>query len=153
MKIKMLKSKKPSIKKATLLALILVILLSGSVYALWREKRSDTSKTEDSANVVGAPPTYTTEAEGQEIKVPEGVPKEAIKNYELITENEQFKIRKLGDTYTITLYAIINRPEQYDYYQDQLREYKQNALDYLRNNNVNPESVEIIYEPDEAKNL
>jgi len=136
----------------TLVAIIVVISIAGIFY--WG-KNSETGAPENTAigDQAGAPPTYTAESEGQKIQVPEDVPKESIKNYELITENEQFKIRKLGNTYTITLYAIINRPDQYDYYKDQLREFKQNALDYLRNNNINPDKADIVYEPEEAKDL
>ena len=81
------------------------------------------------------------------------VPEGAIKNYELITENETFKIRKLGDEYTVTLYAIINNPDQSSQYRDQLKEYKQNALDYLKQQGVDINTARIKYEPEEANDL
>jgi len=139
-------------KKFVLATLLVLIALSGGAFALWRNNQKNTVPQSETTSI-GQPPTYTTETEGQEIEVPEDVPKDSIKNYELVTENEQFKIRKLDDTYTITLYAIINRPDQYDYYKDQLRDYKQNALNYLKHNNINPDKVNIIYEPEEAKDL
>ncbi len=143
-------------KKVTIIALLVILVVgAGLAYGIKTRNHNSTSASPDGQETsnIGQPPTYRTESEGQKIEVPENVPEESIKNYELIIENEQFKIRKLGSTYTITLYAIINRPDQYDFYKDQLREYKQNALDYLKNNNINPETTNIIYEPDEAKDL
>lgn len=140
-------------KRIILLATALLIVIAGA-YIYWQGRQPAPSQSvEDTGTNIGVPPTYTAETEGQEIQVPESVPKESIKNYELITENEQFKIRKLDGEYTITLYAIINRPEQYDQYKDQLREYKQKALEYLQNDGVDTNSVKIIYEPEEASDL
>lgn len=94
-------------------------------------------------------------SEGQTFPVPEDLPKDAVKNYALVTENDEYKIRRLEGTnkYTITLYAIINNPSQYDMYRDQLKEYKQKALDYLKGKGIDVNSLEITYEPDEAKSL
>ena len=77
------------------------------------------------------------------------------RNYELITEDERFAIRHQSGTtrYLITLYPIINRPEQHDQYHEQLREYKQAALDYLKAQGVDPATLDITYEPAEAKDL
>lgn len=143
---------KRNFTKLVLIALLIGTVVSAGVLFWVKNRQTSSAPTEEKIGI-GQPPTYKTESEGQKIEVPKDVPKESIKNYELITENEQFKIRKLGSIYTITLYAIINRPDQYDYYKDQLREFKQNALDYLRNNNVNPDKVDIVYEPEEAKDL
>lgn len=140
-------------RKLFLGTMLVLVIISAGLFASKKSQHRDPAPKEKETSNIGQPPTYRTESEGQKIEVPENVPEESIKNYELIIENEQFKIRKLGSTYTITLYAIINRPDQYDFYKDQLREYKQNALDYLKNNNINPETTNIIYEPDEAKDL
>lgn len=89
------------------------------------------------------------------VEVPEDLDPSLIKDYQLVTENEQFKIRKdknSGD-YLITLYAIINRPGQADLYNEQLKEYKQNALQYLKNNGVNTSEASIEYEPSKAADL
>lgn len=141
-----------------ILAIILVILSGAGVFAFTRQK--DNTKKEEVNSIqtpadesVGDVPTKKAETEGKEISVPKNVPEGAIKNYELITENETFKIRKLGDDYTITLYAIINRPDQSSQYRDQLKEYKQNALDYLNQQGVDVNTARIKYEPEEATDL
>lgn len=148
----MLARKKIS-KKITVAVLLFFAVFALGAYGWWRMDRQQNSTPQDETTNIGQPETYTAETEDQKVQVPEGVPKSSIKNYELLTENEQFKIRKLGDVYTVTLYAIINNPDQYDYYRDQLREYKQNALDYLKDNNINTEEITIIYEPEEATDL
>jgi len=97
--------------------------------------------------------TYTETTEGGEVTVPDNVDPSSIKDYTLITENETFKIRELDGEYYITLYAIINRPDQTDMYNDQLRQYKQDALRYLETHNVSTTEVKLHYEPAEAANL
>lgn len=104
--------------------------------------QSNTKKTEDSppeGQVIeqNAPPNTNVGAE----------------DYRLLVENERFKIRKSDNNYIITLYAIINRPDQYDDYQQQLKDYKAQALDYLKQNGYNYTSGKVTYEPDEAKDL
>ena len=49
--------------------------------------------------------------------------------------------------FTITLYAIINRPSQHDQYVQQLHQYKSEALDYLTSNGINPQNYKISYIP------
>jgi len=56
-------------------------------------------------------------------------------------------------TYQITLYAIINHPSQYDNYVAQLKQYKQEALDYIRAHKENPANLTITYVPDTATSL
>ena len=68
-------------------------------------------------------------------------------------ETLNYKIKKTSEGYTITLYAILNKPEQYDEYISQLKQYKTEALNYLQSQNVNISNVNIIYEPNEANNL
>lgn len=58
-----------------------------------------------------------------------------------------------NDVYKITLYAIINRPSQYESYLEQLKIYKKQALDWIRENNVDPGKIQIEYMPPEAKDL
>jgi len=97
--------------------------------------------------------TYTETTEGEKVTVPDNVDPSSIKNYTLVTENETFKIRELSGEYYITLYAVINRPDQSDMYHDQLRQYKQAALDYLAKQNINISEATIHYEPAEAADL
>lgn len=138
-------------------AIVLAILLLVVVAILLRNRSVKNSVAEvtpkTSAPTASSVPTYKAQSEGQSIDVPTNVDPSAIKNYTLITENEQFKIRELDGNYVITLYAIVNRPDQADWYRDQLREYKQNALDYLKQQGVDTAKVKITYEPEEATNL
>lgn len=92
-------------------------------------------------------------SEGSTFEIPKGVDNSSIKNYELLIENDEYKIRKLDNSYTITLYAIINRPDQIDMYRQQLAEYKKSALKFLVNSKVDIEKANIIYEPSEANDL
>ncbi len=49
--------------------------------------------------------------------------------------------------FTITLYAIINKPSQFEEYQKQLRDYKNEALKYLKDNGINTEGAKITFVP------
>lgn len=154
----MLRKPKASKTKRNILIVVIVLVLAGAgVFALGQSRDwwdgKNTSVTQE--NDPSKPKTRTETTEGKKIEVPADLPEDAIKDYILVTENEQYKIRRSPgtDNYIVTLYAIINRPDQYDMYQDQLREYKQAALDYLRSTGVNVEKVNITYEPQEATNL
>ena len=94
-------------------------------------------------------------SEGSTFPVPDNVPQNAVVNYQLVVDNEQYKIRKDSgsQSYIITLYAIINHPDQYNDYKQQLADYKQNALTYLKNQGVDITKATITYEPSEAKDL
>lgn len=150
--------KKSRQKLLLLVAGALVITGGAGAFAYTRQK-NNSQKPEDTAvktpadKSVGKVPTKKVETEGKTVDIPKNVPEGAIKNYELITENETFKIRKLGDEYTVTLYAIINNPDQSSQYRDQLKEYKQNALDYLKQQGVDINTARIKYEPEEANDL
>lgn len=140
----------------SVLFLLVVLILGGGVagYVVW-QKRDDDKKNTTSSQRIDQDKTREEESEGETFPVPDNVPKDAIKNYELITENEEYKIRRDRESgsYLITLYAIINRPDQYDMYTAQLGEYKQKALQYLRDAGVDVKKAEITYEPAEATDL
>lgn len=53
----------------------------------------------------------------------------------------------------VTLYAILNRPDQYNTYLAQLAQYKQEALEYLRQNGADPANFSITYDPPAAATL
>lgn len=53
----------------------------------------------------------------------------------------------------ITLNAILNRADQRQMYEQQLRDYKKAALDFLRSKNANPADYTIEYDPQEATNF
>lgn len=73
-------------------------------------------------------------------------------------ETEQFSIQystvennKLN--VSITLYATLNRPEQYDAYQATLKEAKQAALKFLTDNKGDLSKLNITYDPAQADKL
>ena len=53
-------------------------------------------------------------------------------------------------TLQITLYAILNNERQLPAYEATLRQYKQEALDWIRSQNQDPASFSITYNPPEA---
>jgi hypothetical protein len=80
------------------------------------------------------------------------------KNYPIISqlpyENEHFKIDYSFSSdgkpnFTITLYGILNKPDQYPEYLRQLKQYKQEALAYLSKNKVAPSDYKITYLPND----
>jgi hypothetical protein len=127
------------------------VLMFGRLNHWWDGKNASVTTKDDPAH----PKTRPATSEGKKFDVPANLPKDSIKDYILVTEDERFKIRRSPgtDDYIITLYAIINRPDQYKMYKDQLHEYKQAALDYLKSINVDVNKAHITYEPQEATNL
>lgn len=156
-KMKIQNRKKHTRRNIWIIALIIVALLVAGGYYFWANylapKQQATNDSQETTSASTEDRTYTAETEDEEVTVPDNVDPSSIKNYSLITENETFKIRELEGEYYITLYAVINRPDQADMYRDQLRQYKQDALSYLRTNNINPDQVKIHYEPSEAASL
>lgn len=134
--------------------IVLLFITGGTVYTLGLLNNwwGTSSVAQDDPAV---PKTRIEKSEGKEFDVPEDLPKDSVKDYVLITEDERFKIRRApgSDNYIITLYAIINNPQQYDLYKDQLREYKNEALNYLKKTGVPTEKANITYEPQEATDL
>lgn len=137
--------------KKKVLIFSFIVLLSGGVGFAYLQ-RNEEYKTSDN-QLQNSDKNNSAESEGHTFKVPSNVDDDRIKNWQLITENEQFKIRYDGDKYLVTLYAIINNPDQYDSYRDQLREFKANALDYMKSKKIDINSSKIVYEPEEANDL
>lgn len=159
-----LSSRKSNKKRIFILVAVLLIALSaGGAYALYNNK-NDQGAEEKTAELITAdknrvdtpkvspPPTEQPVKQNSTKYVPDE-DKDKVFKYELLTENEEFKIRKRNNDYYVTLYAIINRPDQSDMYRDQLAQYKKSALKYLDDNNVNVNAVKIHYEPSEASEL
>lgn len=140
-----------------LLALgIVVLLLAGGFYAkrsIFVDKVATGGEIIEEAQPTEMADSGEVYSSNDTPSVPDGVDPQSIKNYELVTENEMYKIRKLDNVYTVTLYAIINRPDQAEMYRDQLKEYKGYALEYLRGKGLSPNNLNIVYEPEEATNL
>jgi hypothetical protein len=70
-------------------------------------------------------------------------------------ENSHYKIEYLTDesynvSYTVTLLAIINGPQDYERYKAQIVQYKQEALNYLQNKGVNIKKAKITFVPNQA---
>jgi len=130
---------------ALALALLIVVII-------YKHDQNKTTSKLTSANTVS---TRRATSEGKSFDVPTTVPQSAITDYILITDNPDFKIRQAPSTtnYIVTLYAIINRPDQYNDYKAQLSQYKQEALSYLKNNGIDTSKINITYEPSEATNL
>lgn len=155
----------PSSKKrlVVLLSLLAVTLLAGGLFtfnAINKSADDQISETVSQKNADKTPDTKEDDSKKDKTTAKQDsanfVPKEdegKVFDYVLITENETYKIRKLDQEYHITLYAIINRPDQSDMYRDQLRQYKKDALDYLTKQGVDINTARIKYEPEEATNL
>ncbi|MBM3210400.1 hypothetical protein FJZ39_03635 [Candidatus Saccharibacteria bacterium] len=68
-------------------------------------------------------------------------------------ENEHYRIEQSAATsFTVTLYPIANNPDYTDY-DAQLRAYKTEASDYLKNRYGSLNNLTITWIPDEAKDL
>lgn len=135
----------------------ILVLLAVIGVAVWyfgfHQTPTPTPAPTKSDSLVGTDNSIHTEtSENQKFPVPNNVPSGSIKDYRLITDNSEYKIRELNGAYTITLYAIINNPSQADSYHQQLHDYKQAALNYLTEHGVNVNKVSITYDPPEAAN-
>ena len=144
------RSKKPLF----IIIIIAIALLAAGAFFAYKGGYLNFSNTNDAKTAENEKPREAT-SEGSSFPIPDEIPKESIKDYKLITENEQYKIRfdEKSNSYLITLYAIINSPDQYSMYQDQLREYKHDALNYLKDTGKDVNTLEIKYEPEEAAQL
>ena len=143
-------------KKLLIVGSLLAVIAAAGVGAYWYLNKDQPAAKSQPSNNSEPGASRTETSEGSSFTVPDSVPEGAIKNYTLVTENEQYKIRhdEKSNSYIITLYAIINNPSQYDTYRDQLREFKQNALDYLKTEKqVDTSKASITYEPAEATDL
>lgn len=144
-----------------LTCIVAVIAASAGGYYLYTKNQNGSSTTSPDTTVSGpiskpndneTKPTTSSDVPKEDIPSSVDQSKD-IQEYKLITENEKYKIRQLGDAYTITLYAIINNPSQYDMYRSQLKQYKEESLQYLKSTGVDTSKVKITYEPEEATNL
>jgi len=131
--------------------LVLVVVASAVDYVIVHDK--DTSaktqvpkiySTSTAPNTKAS--TYTTQINGQNVQVPDTVPKSSVPNYTLITQNQNYEIQELNGAYTITLFPIVSSSSSESYTQ-QLHDYKQQALQYLTQSGVNVSKVNITYDP------
>lgn len=161
---KLKNDRKRNTRLVLLVALLIVTLFAGGLFAYTSMGKSDsdiTTGSDTSSEVTNSKSNSVKDSlEKKDSTAKQDsakfVPKEdetKVFDYVLVTENETYKIRKLDKEYYVTLYAIINRPDQSEMYRDQLRQYKKDALDYLTKQGVDINTARIKYEPEEATNL
>lgn len=157
-----IRSNKNHSKPIVIAAALFAISVTAVLAYFFVYKDSDTPETKETEQVSTQDNPNTSSSNKDTNISSEDVPKENIPDsvnqsdlptYTTLVENEKFKIRKLSSDYTITLYAIINNPSQYDTYKSQLKEYKTEALKYMSNQGIDTEKVKISYEPQEATDL
>lgn len=68
-------------------------------------------------------------------------------------ETDHFKIEYASGEYTISLYAILNYDYQLEQYNKDLKTYKQEAIDWLAQNNIDYLDLNIIWAPEEAESI
>ena len=134
---------------------IIVILLSG-LGTIWFLSRQNSSDIVDSTQNKGSQDSATTSSGASEQplnttnQVPAITPPSQTDSFPI--ENARYRIDKVNDTsFKVTLYAIINDPSQYDEYIAQLKQYKQEATEYLRQR-FGP-SLAVEWNPEDAKSL
>lgn len=75
--------------------------------------------------------------------------------HELPQGNDHFNINTsiVDDkvVYKVTIYAILNRPEQEQYYREQLHQYSKEALDWLAERGVDQKKYKIEFDPPNAQ--
>ncbi len=146
----------PRIPKLPYLLIVLVIVALSGIFGYRHfhiahvviAKNNLNSKHQSSPSQ--PPQTHPAQSNGQTFPVPDNVPAGSIKNYTLITENENYMIQELDGAYKITLYPIINNPSESASYQQELHDYKQAALQYMTQHGINVKKVSITYDPPEA---
>lgn len=142
-------------KRPLLIALIIAVALIIAGVIIWNNSRLNANQ--QPSQQTPAPQSESPNPPSSQTPAPQTSNPTPQQNGELsiITENEQYKISQYKNTnkYVVTLYAIVNNPNQYDAYKEQLREYKQNALAYLKGQGVDITKAEIQYDPSEAASL
>lgn len=69
-------------------------------------------------------------------------------------KNEHYKIEQLSQNhYSITLYPIVNHPDQQTEYDAALKQYKQEVLTYLKNRYGDTSTFTFDWNPDHAKDV
>lgn len=107
------------------------------------DKKNNDSKTEDKD---------TTSDLNNSVAIPPA-PHEAT-DAPFPIENAHYRIQQNSPTsYTITLNAIINNPNQYNEYRQQLKQYKTEALDYLKSRFSSTDNFTFTWNPDDAKDI
>lgn len=122
------------------------------------EKKSESDPKEDgSQDTKEEPPKQNTSTQPQPNPQPENriptSPQPSL-SAPFPVSTREYVITKTSDTeYTIRLNAILNSPEQYSQYEQQLKAYKKVALDYLSKRTGSTADIKITWIPTNAQNL
>ncbi len=150
-------------KKITLLVIILAILLVAAVvgtYFMWFQKSQNSESSKPNPTVQNKDSNHQessnpSSSDTSDDSVVTGPAPTVEKSAPFPIENAHYKIEQDSpSSYTITLYAIINNPNQYDEYRSQLSQYKKEALDYLKYRFGETSSkFTITWNPEDAQNI
>lgn len=159
--------------KRTLIFLLLVILLIALAVAAYffliKDRKSQTTtsnpqQTEQSVRTNSLDNTNKASGQNQntasdasdssdEVSTPTPAPNPGINDTYPIT-NSHYRISQINNTtYTIDLYAINNGPSQYNEYEQQLKDYKREAISYLTSRYGDISQFNISWSPPNAGDL
>lgn len=164
-----LPSKNKRSKKYLILVSLLVIMLMGGyfgaafIWHLWpfySEVGHNTRMTELSQREGTSTPPATsenpTENTGDHTAYQTLTPPEIEQPTDATPfpiENARYRIEQTGElSFDVTLFAVINSSSQYNDYQTQLREYKNEVQSYL-NNRFKDKNINITWNPKDANSL
>lgn len=167
-----MKIQKASSSKKILITLLIATLLVAGTGAIlgamnnwWQPKKEASVSTDPKENndskedstpppeETPTPPTETSpNPSEQTIIVPPA--EKPSSNARFPVENSHYRIdKKSASSYEITLYAVLNNPSQRDEYTAQLRQFKKEALDYMKERFNSISSFAFTWNPPEAKDL
>lgn len=100
------------------------------------------------------PVPQETQRAGEEIEEEPITPLELLIGYTpYYTAHFSIQYLPEKEALEITLYATLNRADQYPRFLQELKAYKQEALEWIANFGVDLQKINIIYIPEEAKDL
>lgn len=169
MRIQNKQSNKKYIIIGSIVVIVLVLSYAAGAYAynLWpfasTQTETSTEKSKDSKSSSSEDNTSDSQSESEENKstepqqdpsyVDSPVSNQPTNNDPYPISNEHYQIKQNSSTsYSITLYPIVNNPE-YSNYNAQLKAYKTEAQDYLKNRYGNIDSFNIEWSPADAATL
>lgn len=161
MKIKRSKKTKSPINKVLIGGIIVLLLAVGAYTAAARinnfwpftAKESTQSEDPNTNNEDPSTPNKTPDdpSDPDYIKPDISNPPSDTTPYPI--ETERYRIDKLSEkSFSVELYPIINNP-RYSNYNEQLRDYKNEVLNYLKKRYGDTSSLKIDWIPEDAKNI
>ncbi len=167
-----MKIQKPvSRKKILIIALTATLLVLGGGVVLgamnnwWQPKKEQPTGSEESrdnrskeslenqpSKEETPPPAETPYPNDQSIIIPPADKPPTQSQFPV--ENSHYRIdKKSSSSYEVTLYAILNNPSQRDEYTAQLRQFKKEALEYMKERFGSIDALTFTWSPPEAKDL